>query len=248
MSNNGYILSLLQKNETIDRVYVINLAHRLDRRYFMEGHLETIGVPREKIHIFEAKNGNDYESPNAVIKAAIADGFEEFKNRNNRKARTQLAYHWNWCKILREIIELNLVALILLDDRMLIVDWNTLSINVRSLRFRQLDVLQLDYIVHQRDLGNKNIIYESLNDNIGKGIGGHGDYGTIVTPSGAQRILDAIFDDQDTEGMFFIWKEAHTNPEGLYHFIVPLLMVAPTGLKNDLYHFNEGHLNEEKER
>ena len=45
----------------IDNVTVINLPHRIDRKNFMIGHLETAGVPLHIINFFPAKYGKDYE-------------------------------------------------------------------------------------------------------------------------------------------------------------------------------------------
>ena len=110
----------------IDRLYLLNLPHRTDRKYFMLGHLETINVPYDRLCIFKAKDGNDYETTGDVIDAAIADGFDFFASWEVGQTRTQLAYKWNWCLMLREIMELQIHAFILLDDRILTVDWETL--------------------------------------------------------------------------------------------------------------------------
>ena len=50
----------------IGNVTVLNLPHRTDRKNFMIGHLETVGVPLHIINFFPAKYGKDYENIEAL--------------------------------------------------------------------------------------------------------------------------------------------------------------------------------------
>ena len=210
----------------------------------MLGHLETIGVPYEHLRFFEARYGRDYESPNAVINAATEDGFEGVKNRSKKSSRTQLACHWNWCKILTEIIDSGIIVLILLDDRRLLIEWTELCRHVRELieNHQPFHVLQLG----SRCSGDQMppTLNEPTDRLINKGIEGPGDYGTIVSPAGAQRILDAILDHMDTEGMFFDWSERYSDQTGLFHFVKSIIGgTFFRGNGQDVDHFDEEYLN-----
>ena len=105
----------------IERVVVLNLPFRVDRGWYVRGHLRTIGVPRSRIELFPAKYGLDFENTEAVQAAAAADGFE-FLNRYpspDPSEQNHWAYIWNWCSILRSIEQGSGFTLVMLDDRIL---------------------------------------------------------------------------------------------------------------------------------
>ena len=211
----------------IDKIYLLNLPHRTDRKYFMEGHLETIGVPREKIRIFEAKYGNDYETTHDVIDAAITDGFEQFGDwRDVPHSRTKKAYFWSWCSMLREIIALQIHALILLDDRMLTVTWDTLCGFIEFLNDSHppFHILQLEW----RD-DRDGVPYipgqhgEPVSDYIAKNTYMYGDFATIVSPAGAERMFNSLKVLPNTEGMFYEWQREGRDQTGLFHAMKSLV-------------------------
>ena len=118
----------------IDNVTVLNLPHRTDRKNFMIGHLETVGVPLHIINFFPAKYGKDYENIEALEADMAADGFDFIRHvdwcTDNLNA---CAYYWNWLTILRDFASNLRASLLILDDRMLNVDWGTLEETVAFL-------------------------------------------------------------------------------------------------------------------
>ena len=225
----------------IDRVYLLNLPHRTDRKYFMLGHLETINVPYDRLCIFEAKDGNDYETTGDVIDAAVADGFDFFSSWEVGQTRTQLAYKWNWCLMLREIMELQIHAFILLDDRILTVDWETLCSFIEFLNASHppFHILQVEWR-HDDD----SIPYEigkhgePVNEFIAKGTYMWGDFMTVVSPAGAERMFNSLRIHPNTEGMFHEWQNQGQDQTGLFHCIKPLNKAGRiTHFENDINHF-----------
>ena len=101
----------------IRKVHVLNLPHRVDRRYYMMGHLHTIGVETTDIHFFPAKYHADFDSPEAIIAAAIADGFPEFGSERYKgvslepHGKFELVAHWGMASMFRQVIEDDEIAL-----------------------------------------------------------------------------------------------------------------------------------------
>ena len=105
----------------IERVYVLNLPHRVDRRYYMMGHLHAMNVYHHALHFFPAKYHGDFDSPDAVRAAAVADGFAAFDNERWKEERNKytIIYHWGYACILRQVVDDNKNALVMIDDRVL---------------------------------------------------------------------------------------------------------------------------------
>ena len=225
----------------IDKVYVLNLPHRTDRKYYMLGHLETIGVPFHCVRIFEAHYGNDYETTHDVIDAAVADRFDFFSSWNDLKTRTELAYCWNWCLILREIMELQIHAFILLDDRILTVTWETLCgfIEFLSASHPPFHILQVEW-----RYDDDSMLYEigkhgePVNEFIAKGTYMWGDFMTVVSPAGAERMYNSLKTFPHTEGMFHEWQREGQDQTGLFHCMQPLIKTERIiNFQNDINHF-----------
>ena len=224
----------------IEKVYVLNLPHRVDRRHYMIGHLHTIGVPPHVLHFLPAKYHADYESHEAIRKAAIADGFTVFENERwkNEPNKFQIAYHWGWACILRQVIEDNSNALIMIDDRTLKIDFQYLNLIVNRLEedYPPFYLLQLGWWIGPNgsewmmSLGLRGKRYKDedlINGLIAKGTGGLGDFATVISPEGAQVIMDYLGSpltgsiewylgylgrpDQDKSGMFHFIQQMVDN-------------------------------------
>ena len=175
----------------IEKVLVLNLPHRIDRRYFMLGHLLTIGVPKDLIEIFPAKYGRDYKTFDAIVDDAIADGFPDFADFRRYQSQyppPYFSYLWNWCRMLREIQEYGLITLILLDDRMLQIDWRTLNGSIEPL-VTDFKLLQIGWFM---DGEHQYISGEQVNEIIAEGTRS-GDWATVLSSVGAAFLFDSIY-------------------------------------------------------
>ena len=223
----------------IKRVIVLNLPFREDRKWFMMGHLSTVGVPPSCIEFFPAKYGGDYATVASIKDAAVADGFP-FLNRLaddgiDSKAKNEVAYRWNWCSMLTEIANKNGIVLVLLDDRYLKIKWDHLCGCVKFLlnNYASSDVLQLGWWLGVNEDIEPDIIEETM---IARGVRTNGDYGTVLSPNGAKRLLKAIEDKPwvGTERTFYNWSRLKTGTEGLFHMVYPVCEVELYRWKSDM--------------
>ena len=211
----------------IERVIALNLPFREDRKWFMMGHLSTVGVPISCIEFFPAKYGGDYATVASIKDAAVADGFP-FLNRLaddgiDSKAKNEVAYRWNWCSMLTEIANKNGIVLVLLDDRYLKIKWHHLCGFVGFLldKYTSFDILQLGWWLGVDEDIEPDIIKGTM---IARGVRTNGDFGTVLSPNGAKRLLKAIEDKPwvGTERIFYNWSRLKTGTEGLFHMVYPV--------------------------
>ena len=96
----------------IETVNVINLLRRPDLAYAQQGAWQARGCPPEKINIFEAHDGLEYQSRGELAQAAVDDGFaffnwyvEEEKKQEDPiwMGIGELACMWSIAALLREI-------------------------------------------------------------------------------------------------------------------------------------------------
>lgn len=214
----------------IDRIIVLNLPFRKDRKWFMSGHLRTMGVPHWKINFYPAKYGRDFDSPKAVQDAAAADGFA-FMNRYPPNPefdeRTHFSYIWNWCSMLKEIADGPDFVLVMLDDRLLKVEWERLKQCVEFLNndHPPFHCLQLGWWLGLDEDIDVEIIPGTM---FGKGARTNGDYATVFSPEGAKRLLGAIEKEPwvGPERMFFQWSRDRLNRVGLFHTLEQICVHA----------------------
>ena len=201
----------------IDKVFVLNLPHRTDRKWFQMGHLVTIGVPPDLIEFYPARYWKDYKSPETACRAAMRNGFPAFNQRFSQ-TRSLIVYHWNWCSVLRCILDENITALIMLDNQVLQIQFDILLNNLGIVAYDQpLDIVQCGWRrLNQRKYKSSEIITGM----IAKGTRGTGDFATVLKPEGAKLLFKAIHDEgKHSEGLFLDWVEKPPKKEGLYHFI-----------------------------
>ena len=209
----------------IKKVYVLNLAHRTDRKYFMLGHLATVGVPLDLIEIFPAKYGGDYDTLDEIIEDGIADGFPEFEDYRKyprQYSPSYFSYLWNWCRMLREIQNTGLITLVLLDDRLLQIDWHTLNNSIKNL-MTGFKLLQIGWWINQENTPAH--IGRQVNELIKEGTHS-GDWATVLSPAGASLLLDAIY--RQRHGPEWYLGRLSTQPiiPGVFHCIESLVIDA----------------------
>ena len=141
----------------IDVILILNLEHRPDRLWTTFGALVAGGAPVDIIHRWHATPGSDFKDLDALIRAATEDGFPQLSylviNLPADSPDYQLELNiktqaWNYCQMLRYLVETNQSGLILYDDRY-VKDWGILSGMYKNLRRMQPDnpclIVQLDH-------------------------------------------------------------------------------------------------------
>ena len=128
------------ETDVIEATVLINLKRRADKYFYALGALRALDFPFVKATIdnpggkhitrFNAHDGLDYPSLDAIVDAAVADGFphlvhlvDSFTKAENGIERTVFASNWSIVSALRYICELDKPVLLLLDDMLPTFRW-----------------------------------------------------------------------------------------------------------------------------
>ena len=227
----------------INEVLVLNLKRREDRKYAMIGHLCTHGidVPTDRLHFFPANDGQVYETVDEVIEAAAADGFPHYKQIVREKphigAKSRIATDWSWCQVMRYIAQSHdssRLVLFLYDDMRLKYDFYNLELVMQMLMERPVPfyALQLYCYSWPWDPEPENYWLDGF---IQEGFGGRGDYGLVLSPDGAQRLLNFHFEDPfDTvNNDLAILSRFSERKIGFYSVRQNIVEVSPWYFEND---------------
>ena len=111
----------------IDHVMLMSLKRREDKWYFALGSLHHADFPLDRVIRFHSHDGQDYESTQSVVEAAVADGFPYFGNydgANNKRRQAYLCWLWTYVSALRQIVQMNERVMLLIDDILPIPAWD----------------------------------------------------------------------------------------------------------------------------
>ena len=220
----------------IGNITVLNLPHRTDRKYYMIGHLETIGAPLDRIQFYPAKFGKDYESVKQILNEMEADGIVLGREVSFDIRLTQLCYLWNWLVILRDFAEKSHDSIVMLDDRILTLEWNTLEEIVNHLhRSRSpFHILQLGWAPLWK--GERKQV-EPVTGFVARGARSNGDYATVFSPTGARWLFDQIKEGcHSPEALFFRLSQSEQNTiDGIFHCIDSQVTDAKLQFAGDIF-------------
>ena len=204
----------------IGNVTVLNLPHRTDRKNFMIGHLETVGVPLHIINFFPAKYGKDYENIDTLRADMVADGYDFMKHAElNNPNLNVWAYYWNWLSILKGFMDNPRASLLILDDRMLKIDWGTLTETVAFLyrSHPRFLFLQLGWTALWK--GERTHI-EPVSGLAAHGVRSNGDYATVFSNEGAKWMFNELtMTRKSPEPFFFELSQPGLDNTGMFHMI-----------------------------
>ena len=100
----------------IDNWCILHLERRADRYPIALSNAERLGVPREKVKFWIAKDNINFSDVDDVITAAVEDGFTEFKNIKARKSGIgRICQTWNVCRYLRDLTSRNSIEMFIHD-------------------------------------------------------------------------------------------------------------------------------------
>lgn len=173
---------------------VLNLERREDRWWFALGSLKTLQFPDDVIQRFITYDGLDYPDKDAVWKAAIADGFD-YLSDFDPYTRRMAAWVWSWRSALRLISESGKTTLVLIDDYVLKHGWTYDRVCGlvdacirREPEHGEFRILQLAH-THRTDEAIKHL-HEPYTTMLARGLAGTANYATIITPPGADLLLE----------------------------------------------------------
>lgn len=99
------------------RYTILTLPSRRDRHFIATTQALSVGVPEGAIHYHIALDDEQTgaEDRDAVIAAAVSDGFPFFEKVNAETATGKIYYMWNLCRFCREVIEKDLLTFFIHD-------------------------------------------------------------------------------------------------------------------------------------
>lgn len=190
----------------IKAVIAFTLDRRSERRWAWLGAMKAQQVPDDVVHIMSAMDGGAYPNIESLVDAVVEDGFpwfERFKDPEWDKPEHphsklgSLATTWSFLRAFRKVIELDVLSIVMVDNYYLGRWWWDFNRLIETLD--DLRILQL----HHWD-SRKHPNPEFRNDNyprvpwypdevcrdVSKGLAGVGDSVLLLSPSGAQQIID----------------------------------------------------------
>ena len=209
----------------------------------MLGALSSLNIRHDMVYRFIAHDGIAYESIDAVIKAAIADGFDYFDGYRWMTDQRRIAWCWSWASVMRYVIQLDQTVMFLLDDQIPIPGWTYERLCYlidEADNYNQMKMIQLN--------ADTTVNSESaVTSMLGKGISFKGgtDFGLILRPAGAEMLLDAQripvkdgapphdFPFKDLDRIYR--QQFHFDcVTGVYHTIAPVVQPSNYPFSSDL--------------
>ena len=236
----------------LNQVMVMNIPKNEKRWYYMLGVLMAHGFPMggdsspwgNMIIRFPAHDGLDYPDREAVVEAAITDGFPYFNRFHRMKTRSTVAWCWTWASALRKIVEMNRTVLLLVDDRYPRFGWSyrRLSLLVRECArashghgtFRGI---QLEACIRAHDIRPP---YKPHTSMLHPGFAGCNDNAFILNAEGAKLLLEVHSEppyDFPLKDILTVAQRGVDDPkyyDGLWHTLEPLVMTKCPRWGSDL--------------
>ena len=99
---------------------ILHLKRRVDRAPFSFSNAERLGVPREMVKFWYAKDNLDYDNNSQVITdAAVADGFKAFEGAALYSEPGKICQTWNICRFLRDLADRDSIEMFIHDGIMI---------------------------------------------------------------------------------------------------------------------------------
>ena len=235
----------------IDNILILNLKNRPERFWSCYGALVAAGTPIEKIKRWNAIPASDYKTPDALVDAAVKDGFPEFACLEENKNLMIAAQFWSYCQMLRYITEKNIVAVILYDDRY-ILNWTQFSHLYMFIAGVQADletsetpidfhILQLEYyvdkyLIHSQDFFSVQTTPEKYMrsypriPHILQGPLGASENAMLYTPEGAAFFLEKLFQNGISKveiGLVALYELSEAERAGVWTCNYPVVSGVP---------------------
>ena len=206
----------------------LNLEFREDRRIYMQSNYQSRKVPRHAVKFHQGVYGLNYETSDAIIEAAIADGFTAY-NQLRSFPRGDIACSWGTLRIFRYIIEEQAFpyGYYNQDDKLLMIDHADFEHIVSYLNDLPdtFLFLQMTYNKKHALMTRRKRPLISPGSHICQGIPGSGDSGLIMSKAGAQFLIDA-FTENPHGGIEVVIQNLDPNTPGTYGFADPTYAIA----------------------
>lgn len=196
----------------IDKVYAINLKRRTDKWLAQQCAFLLMQVPSDRVKHLLAIDGRCYSNLESISTAMQHDGFSCYAYPpppfwQDWGEPPRLACHWSHLKVLRKVVENDETALILEDDVLLSVNFRELENKLRKLKNlveNPLDILFLEWWFpspttnpdfydtpgYEFSERQESRMRQTSVEGIYADFFGAGDRARIITPRGAERLLE----------------------------------------------------------
>ena len=233
----------------IEATVLINLRRRADKYFYALGALRALDFPFVKAtmenpggrHIirFNAQDGLDYPSLDAITDAAVADGFPHLVHLagiiariSKGSERTIFAFNWSIVSALRYVCELKMPVLLLLDDMLPTYRWPYPRIKrlvAEALRLKpsfralQLGIFANNFVQTQK------YEYEIVTSQFAPGFISGFDGGYYLAPEGAKFLYDVYLNpphQHSIQKIEYITRRSLKRPEfseGLWRVVEPVI-------------------------
>lgn len=186
----------------LQKLIVLNLKRRPDKKYAYIGALNVTDTPPECVEFFEARDGAAFESKEALIDAArqeIPEIWERIPYGITLGTGT-LATMWSYHAILQQIASMpaDECAAWTSDDFCIRQTWGLYKQAVDLLSkygdapFELLQLIHTKTPTRPRPTDFPRPLPFAVHLHLSYGFGGMGDWGFIASPRGAQRLLDHV--------------------------------------------------------
>ena len=233
----------------IEATVLINLKRREDKFFYALGALRALDFPFTRATMekpggrdiirFDAHDGLDYPSLDAITDAAVADGFphlvhlsEIIARRANGIERTIFAFNWSIVSALRYVCELKMPVLLMLDDMLPTYRWHYPRIErltAEALRLKpSFRALQLG-IFYNNFQQTQKYEYEIATSQFAPGFISGFDGGYYVAPEGAKFLYDLYVNPphkHSIQKIEYVTKHSLKHPEfseGLWRTLEPVI-------------------------
>ena len=233
----------------IETTVLINLKRRADKYFYALGALRALDFPFVKAtmenpggrHItrFNAHDGLDYPSLDAIMDAAVADGFPDLVHLADTLAKrakgiekTVFASNWSIVSALRYVCELKVPVLLLLDDMLPTFRWSYPRVNCLAMSASRLKpsfrALQLGVSIDNFGQTRK-YKYKIATRQFAPGFISGFDGGYYLAPEGAKFLYDLYLNpphQHSIQKIEYVTRHSLEHPEfseGLWHVVEPVI-------------------------
>ena len=123
------VINFMHRRHQIDEVIILNLPYRMDRRLIIYGANRAGHVPQDRIRMWNAVPASEFENLGAVAGLAKEkgwSGFDENETIRDKRRIAVAAQAYSYFEMLTHIVENEITALILYDDRY-VIDFDQLT-------------------------------------------------------------------------------------------------------------------------
>ena len=190
----------------IQKIFIPNLARRVDRKHMNYGALLSRHVPSDVLLYFPAKDGQDYHSTTAMIRRAKHEGIPIQAEHEQMEAwgitKSYFGWQWTWAAMLQHIInfnEPNALYMILIDDFFLETDLSTIEYALHEIQYDDFKIcdkhphaaliVQFHWVNFQDYPPLERQSMMNTTHKIFRGIKGAGDQATVLNAAGASILL-----------------------------------------------------------